>query len=83
MGVDNLKHWDCECLNNPNGGVATLLGGVNTQIFKVNCKNLFLFFLMVFYYCNVGESMLKLKASGQLSIIISQAKLVIKTNTHG
>ena len=33
-----------------------LLGGVNMQIFKVNYRNLILFFLTVLFCCNVGEN---------------------------
>ena len=36
------------------GRLATLLGGVNKKIYKVNYINLFLFFLTVLFCCNVG-----------------------------
>ena len=36
--------------------MATLLGGVNKQKFKVNHKNLFFFYLMVLFCYAVGES---------------------------
>ena len=42
--------------------LAMLLICVNKQIFKVNLKNLFLFFLAVLFCCDVGESDLELKA---------------------
>ena len=38
------------------GFLATFLGGVNKQIFKVEFKKLFLFFLVMLFCCNVGES---------------------------
>ena len=36
--------------------LATLLGGVNKQKFKVNYKNRFLFFLTVLFFCDVDEN---------------------------
>ena len=38
-----------------------LLGRVNKQIFEVNFKNIFLFFLTVLFCCDVGESDCELK----------------------
>ena len=42
--------------------LATLLGHVNKQNFKVHFKNLIFFFLLVLFCCDVGESELDLKA---------------------
>ena len=36
--------------------LATLLGGVNKQKFKVNLKNIFVFILTVLFCCEVGVS---------------------------
>ena len=41
--------------------LATLLYRVNMQKFKVEFKNIFLFFLMVLFCCNVGVSALKIE----------------------
>ena len=45
--------------------LATLLGGVNTQIFKVNLKNQFYFFLVLLFSNYVGESDCEIKAGCQ------------------
>ena len=44
-----LKGWETLQYNNR----AKLLGRVNKQIFKVNLKNIFLFFLTVFFNISI------------------------------
>ena len=50
-------------VNNKYTLLATLLVRVNKQNFKVEFKNIFLFFLTVLFCCDVGVSGLELKVT--------------------
>ena len=50
--------------------MATLLGGVNKQNFKVEFQKIFLFFLSVFFCCDIGVSVPNLKNGGPRKITL-------------